>query len=120
MLHRPRASLIRYLCLLPFMVSVLVPAGLMPAVSGDGTITLVICTGHGPEERSFPADESEPDGASSWCPFSLLNASVLVPERIDEGRADQRETVQAVVIERDVPATSGIATSRPRGPPSIL
>ncbi|MGI9503412.1 MAG: hypothetical protein ACR2RE_10205, partial [Geminicoccaceae bacterium] len=116
MLDRARASLVKFLCLLPFIVSVMVPVGLMPAVSSEGAFTLVICTGHGLEERSVPATDDEPESASAWCPFSLLSVPALAPARIDQGGGLQVAAVYVGPIERDSPATTDVATSRPRGP----
>ena len=118
MLDRRRASLAKFLCLLPFMVSVLVPAGLMPAVSNSGTFTLIICDGHGSESHSTDGESEE--GASSWCPFSLLSASVLLPAQFSQGRTIHDAVAQVSFVDRDVPATTDIAASRPRGPPLIL
>lgn len=120
MLMRLPPSWVQLLCLLPFMASVLLPVGMMPAVSSDGTITLVICTAHGPEERSFPDPADEPEGASSWCPFSLLSAPVLPTAPVRSADSLVGEIVDVVANQRDVPIQRDIRTSRPRGPPSIL
>lgn len=120
MLDRTRASLIKFLSLLPFLVSALLPVGMMPVVSGEGTFKLVICTGHGLEERSLPASDGEPERVSTWCPLSLLSASFLAPARIDQGKAIQVAAAHVEPVERDIPATTDIATFRPRGPPPIL
>ena len=120
MLMQPAPSWLRLLCLLPFMVSALLPAGMMPALSSDGSFTLVICTPDGAEERSFPTDDEQQNSTSSWCPLSLLSAPVLpsAPEQWTENRL--AETVDFVVAKRDVPTTRNVHTPKPRGPPSFL
>ena len=119
MLVRRRASLVKFLCLLPFMVSLLVPVGMMPAVSSSGAFTLVICHGHA-AEKHLPDGKSE-KGASSWCPFSLLSAAVLLPVRIGHDQAIQDAIVLRIgFVDREVPATKEAARARPRGPPTIL
>lgn len=120
MLKRFTSLRIRLLCLLPFMISVLLPVGVMPTINGDGSITLIICTVHGPEERSFPSHNEEPEGAASWCPFSLLGSPAVPLAPIDWVNHDTGEIVDIAVSIRDVPMQRDVHVSKPRGPPSIL
>ncbi len=54
----------------------LVPAGFMPAAAADGTIGLVICTGHGAQAIAVGEDgkpskpTQKPSGNAGVCPFA--------------------------------------------------
>ncbi|MEM9629182.1 MAG: DUF2946 family protein [Pseudomonadota bacterium] len=120
MFMRPAPPWLRLLCLLPFMVSALLPAGMMPAVSADGSFTLVICTADGAEERSFPVEGEQQNSASSLCPLSLLSAPALPSAPVYWTDSRLGEIVDFIVAARDVPTTRNVRTPRPRGPPSIL
>ena len=120
MLKRLTSPRIRFLCLLPFMISVLLPIGVMPIITGDGSITLIICTVHGPEERSLPPHDEEPEGSASWCPFSLLGSLAVPSAPINWVNHETGEIVDIAVNIRDVPMPRDVHMSKPRGPPSIL
>jgi hypothetical protein len=101
------------------MLSALVPVGMMPRVSSEGTLTLVICTGHGAEERSFPLPDDDPDRAASWCPFTLLGASLLPPAPIEAARTAPFAAVEPVFAALDIHRDAALGRPRPRGPPPI-
>lgn len=68
------------LLLLPFLLAALVPQGYMPAVAGDGTFTVTLCTSDGLRTVTLDASGREipdgpvddRDGASGPCLFSGL------------------------------------------------
>jgi len=117
--HNP-SFWVRFIFLLPFLANTLMPVGMMPAVSGDGTITLVICTAHGPQERTFPASDEEPKGTSSWCPLSLIGTPVLPSAPAPAPFARRHESVDLIVFKLDAPAHVDFGAFRPRGPPITL
>ena len=120
MFARRRPIWARSICLLPFLVSMLIPVGMMPAVSGNGVLTFVVCTAHGLQERSFPAPDEEPQSTSSWCLFSLLSAPVLRPASSYAFGTDYNDVIEPALVELDAEAALDVATARPRGPPFIL
>ncbi|NJO38009.1 MAG: hypothetical protein HC871_10860 [Rhizobiales bacterium] len=113
-------SWVRLLALLPFLVMSLLPVGLMPAVKGDGTLTLVICTPDGPEVRSIPASDDESEKASERCLFSLHAAAVVMPTVV---RVAEPVVFSAAAIPT-LPQWSWqdafFVSPRPRGPPVAL
>ncbi|NVK33860.1 MAG: hypothetical protein HWE23_05220 [Rhodobacteraceae bacterium] len=71
----------RFLCLLPILLGLLLPQGLMPGKTSDGSTGLVICTGFGPlalPSVSAPvSDEQSPaetpiEHKASPCSFAAL------------------------------------------------
>ncbi|MEM9440257.1 MAG: hypothetical protein AAGA73_07425, partial [Pseudomonadota bacterium] len=84
------------------MISTLLPAGMMPSVSSDGSFTLIICTSDGAQEHSFPDEDEEQNSASSWCPLSLLSAPALPSEPVHWTDSRLGETVDFIVAARDV------------------
>ncbi len=62
----------RWVLLVPVLLMSLIPAGAMPGHAADGTITLVLCTADGVEERRIdlatgePAEEPADSGACDW------------------------------------------------------
>jgi len=119
LMHRPFWT--RFLCLLPFLASTLIPIGMMPVMSGDGTLTIVICTVHGPQERTVPLPGGEqPEGVSTWCPYSLLSAPALPAGPVHVVGIDHHETATLAIVTDGVPTRADIATGKPRAPPTIL
>jgi hypothetical protein len=77
--HLPFLRRIAWLAmLLPFLALSAVPTGLMPAKTGDGTLTLVLCTADGPREMTVDLGGEEPAAAKPGCPWALAQMAVVL------------------------------------------
>ena len=110
----------KLLCLLPFLVGTLLPAGLMPVASSNGMLTLVICTVDGPLELSLPTSEDETEHSRDWCPYSLHSAPDLAPGLIRTVERFGFTKIEPVVEKKNVVVSIDIASHRSRGPPATL
>lgn len=120
MMMRSLPSWFKLLCLLPFAVCALLPVGMMPGVSSDGTLTLVICTPEGAFEKSFPVSDQNTEHAAEWCPFSQLSTPALLPLPIRTVGNDRFTKIRIVVSQHDVLAHADVPHPQPRGPPVTL
>lgn len=68
--------------LLPFLAGQVLPAGVMPGRSDDGSLTLVLCTPDGPQEIevNLGTDGTAPSAEPAACPWAVLHAMVLQPD----------------------------------------
>jgi hypothetical protein len=110
----------RLLPVLPFLLTCLLPVGLMPAATTDGTLTLVICTQGALELRSVPAPDDEQSEASERCLFALHATAFLLPATV---RAAEPLAFAALVARVGAPPcrrAAICASPKPRGPPVIL
>ena len=123
-----RESWLRLLPLLPFVLTSLLPLGLMPAPSGHEFVTFVICTLDGAATRVVPADQAplpaEDDGGSddapALCPFSLHAASAVLPPAIQIAEAVSYRTAPPAIMPELPGRAKAIVNPRPRGPPVLL
>ncbi|MEZ5933643.1 MAG: hypothetical protein R3F54_17170 [Alphaproteobacteria bacterium] len=106
--------------MLPFLLTSLLPVGLMPAATGDGTLTLVICTLDGPEQRSIPASEKAPEKTSERCLFSLHAAAVVLPATVRIAEPTAFAAVSSPLLPQPSRQGAFFATPKPRGPPVTL
>jgi len=120
MVMRSLPSWFKLLCLLPFAVGALLPVGMMPGVSNDGMLTLVICTPEGAVEKSFPASDQNTEHVTDWCLFSQLSAPALLPLAIRTIEDDRFTKIAIVISKRDVLAHTDVPRPQPRGPPVTL
>lgn len=120
MVMRSLPSWFKLFCLLPFAVGTLLPVGMMPVVSSDGMLTLVICTPDGALERSFPGPDQNAEHAAEWCPFSQLSTSALPPLPIQTVENDQFTKIKIVLSKRDIRTHTDVLGPQPRGPPVTL
>lgn len=85
-----RRSAFYAVLLLALLVRSMMPVGFMPGQSKDGTVQMVICTGHGPMNMAVDADKSplplHHQSGDHSCPFASVLAQdaptlpiVLVP-----------------------------------------
>ncbi len=67
--------------LLPFLALSALPSGFMPMTSGDGTLTLVLCTPDGPQELTVDLGTGNGTDAAKarGCPWALAHAAFLTP-----------------------------------------
>lgn len=120
MVTRSLPSWFKLLCLLPFAVGSLLPVGMMPAVSSDGMLTLVICAPGGRHEKSSPASDEDTEHAAEWCPFSLLLTTALQPLAIQTVENGGFTRIKIIVSKRSILAHADAASPQPRGPPTTL
>ncbi|MEM9629643.1 MAG: DUF2946 family protein [Pseudomonadota bacterium] len=113
--------------LLPFVLTSLLPFGLMPAPSGHGLVTLVICTADGAVMLAVPADQAPPpseDGRShdvpAPCPFSLHAAPAVLPPAIKVSEAVTYRLSPPAITPELPGRIDPIVNPRPRGPPVPL
>jgi hypothetical protein len=68
--------------LLTFMAGQVLPAGVMPDRSEDGTLTLVLCTPQGPQEIqvNLGPGGDKPRSETAACPWAMLHAVALLPD----------------------------------------
>jgi hypothetical protein len=124
---RHRGSWLRLLPLLPFVLSSLLPLGLMPAPSDNGLITFVICTPDGAGTRSIsadqapvPAEDDGSDNASAPCPFSLHAALAVLPLPLQVAEAVAYRIASPAIMAERPDRADAIVDPRPRGPPVLL
>lgn len=117
-------SWIRLLALLPFLVTSLLPVGLMPAVTGDGALTLVICTPDGPQERSVPvsgpASDEQPEKVFERCLFSLHAAAIVMPTLVRGAEPVAFAAASIPALPQSSWQDAFFVSPKPRGPPVAL
>lgn len=72
--------------LLPFLLVSALPKGVMPATTGDGWITVTICTTDGLRSivldetgQEVPADPNDDTSPGNHCVFSFLGSDAVAP-----------------------------------------
>lgn len=66
--------------LLPFLALSALPSGVMPGRSGDGTLTLVLCTADGPRAMTVDLGTGENRTAPAGCPWALVPVALPLPD----------------------------------------
>lgn len=74
-----RKRLTRTLLIAAMLVQALLPSGFMPAFGGEGTITLVICSGMDVKtvhiDRNGQTPQQDQNSHDTYCPFSPVNTA---------------------------------------------
>lgn len=116
------------LLILLLAVRSLLPAGFMlqPSAAGDGTLAIVICTGHGPQTISLdpegqPAKAPAQKSDVSICPFAAAGSTALIGAEdpllataVNYAGADFPLPAAPLLVKPHPRATSS------RGPPTFL
>jgi hypothetical protein len=126
--HAPHGLIgfLRILVLVPFLGLSLLPQGVMPGRSADGTLTLTLCTGTGTVDVVIDADTGVPVSpahgeVSQTCDWAMGQVAALV------GEADAQSGPPLVLRPFDAPAETFAYTPAhdprgiwARGPPSLI
>lgn len=116
---------------LPFAAWSLLAKGVMPALSPNGVVMLVICTGDGMVEMAFDAVTMQPvtdqrthDGpakSADPCAWAAMHPAVVIPDLM---AADMplRDAVTSVTTPRSMTLRIASATGLPpaTGPPALF
>lgn len=119
--------------LLAFLITTLlvlravVPAGFMlaPSQAGEGQMTIVICTGHGPEQFVVNVDGTKSPsksktGGKNLCPYASTGAVVFNGEAQPSLMTEVQFAAVAYQITREnFRAAPIIGAHSARGPPAI-
>ncbi len=127
-MRRYLRAIVVWAMLLPFAFSSLIANGLMPMVTPEGAIVLVICTSEGMVEASFdpvtmeriaePGDRDAPAGDAEYCAWAAWHPAfdtpglTALPRRVEPLRAAAPRTGPTVLV---ASAATGLPPST--GPP---
>jgi hypothetical protein len=126
--HAPHGLIgfLRILVLVPFLGLSMLPQGVMPGRSADGTLTLTLCSGDGPVDVTIDLATGEPVApghgkVSQTCDWAMGQVAALV------GDADAQSGPPLVLRPFDAPAETFAYTPAhdprglwARGPPSLI
>lgn len=115
-----------WVTLLPFLLFSILASGVMPSRTDNGTLTLVICSGHGKIEQTvdritFEPIEKESDAEGDICPWSIARIAISSVDFPCIPLVDFRFTVvrgSATEIYRLAASIAGLPPST--GPPAFL
>lgn len=121
------SRLLYFLCILSVATHALLPPGYMFAQTGDdGSMAIVICTGHGPRtvnldpgDGTVPAEQDSRD--SKICDYATMGAAALVSEAPYRLATEARyAAVVYRVVRNHFRATPKPGAASARGPPAAL
>lgn len=123
----PLRTFLHWLALTAFCAQALLPNGIMvvAAGQGQGSQSIVICTGHGPltvdvDGTGIPAAPKKTSEKSDTCPYAAAHMAATKPEPAALAETVRYASVVYRLLSLRFDATPEVGAQSARGPPAIL